>query len=82
MNSKYKKVLYLLFVGGMLLFIYKMTIQPTNNADKYFQEYFDKIEPFPVVAGAPTGLGFDKFKGRDIYKRGFSLLAIKPCWER
>ena len=77
MNSKYKKVLYLLFVGGILLFIYKMTTQPTNNADKYFQEYFDKIEPFPVVAGAPTGLGFDKFKGGDIYKRGFSLLGYK-----
>lgn len=73
MKINKKKVLYGLFLAGMIFIIYKNTTQPTNNADKYFQEYFEGVKLLPAIIDEPYKLDMENqieaicYKGASVY---------------
>lgn len=77
MKINKKKVLYGLFLAGMVFIIYKNTTLPTNNADKYFQEYFEGVKLLPAIIDEPYKLDMENQFEAICYKRGFSILGYK-----
>jgi len=82
MKINKKKVLYGLFLAGMIFIIYKNTTQPTNNADKYFQEYFEGVKLLPAIIDEPykldmgkqfvtEGLQYIELQGKIRYSRNY-----------
>ena len=49
------------------------TTQPTNNADKYFQEYFEGVKLLPAIIDEPYKLDMENqieaicYKGASVY---------------
>ena len=71
MKINKKKVLYRLFLAGMVFIIYKNTTLPTNNADKYFQEYFEGVKLLPAIIDVTKGLQYIELQGKIRYSRNY-----------